>query len=142
MTTDASARNMSFLDHLQSRLDHLSYMLSPFTEQIYLIRTSVLSASTSLCHHQRDSFAHGGQILTDMAIIQNESDHIKTAELKTGFANLYGLEYRQKIRSFPKVVEIANIYADLQTKIRDMDMDMDAVDRDKYLQISRMILGT
>lgn len=77
-----------------------------------------------------------------MAIIQNESDHIKTAELKTGFANLYGLEYRQKIRSFPKVVEIANIYADLQTKIRDMDMDMDAVDRDKYLQISRMILGT
>ena len=128
------------INELASRFDYLACMLAPSTDEVYVVRTSILLefAHPNPNPQYRDSFANGGQLVTDMAIIKHESDPYNVADFKAGFANLYGIEYHEGIRGFPKVVRIANVHADLLTM---GDLGLGQMDRDRYVRLARMVLG-
>lgn len=115
---------ISFLQSLQTQINHLNQMLSPNVRHVYSIRTPILYqfANTrkplpSSIRHHRNQIAHGGQIESDLAILESEDDPYQKRVWITGIQNLYGVSphVMNSVKLNKKIIDIANARADLIT---------------------------
>lgn len=114
-------------------------MLVPGADKVYVIRIFLLefaypaSNPNPIYQQQIYSFANGGQLVTDMAIIEHKFDPYNVADFKAGFANLYGIEYYEEIREFPKMITDCD-YSRGPVTMGDLGAHMRVkMDRDRYL---------
>lgn len=115
---------LKILDHHTKLLEDHSKdlkLLQPFKEQMTLRLVLEKSSGVGTIENvrlERNTLAHGGQIITDIEIIRGELDiHCKEVWCQ-GFDNLYGLsfnKYATDICHDHLIVEIANAYADAST---------------------------
>ncbi|ODM23454.1 hypothetical protein SI65_01043 [Aspergillus cristatus] len=106
---------MSTPDQPQSQMSYLTYL-----NRIYLLQ--IFSNHYDLTHFPNqfviNTLATGGQILTDIFIIEAEAqrDPSRAQVLADGFRILYGIEFgcASDVLAVPRLAEIGNAYAGLQ----------------------------
>lgn len=104
--------------------DHSNQLqvLQPYQQQITLIRELVLDKfsgipTTHNTRWKRNSLAHGGQVATDLHMIQQGHDLDRKELWSRGFRHLYGIEYEygHDIMHDHTITNILNIHADALT---------------------------
>lgn len=97
-------------------------VLRPYSNQMALIRRFVLENFSGMqtMHNirwQKNNLPHGGQVATDIRIIQQEHDIERKEIWCQGFQHLYGIEYEygHGIIHDHIIINILNIHADALT---------------------------
>lgn len=135
---------MSFIDRMTTRLHNIEMgfaELKPLMDKLSSNRKLILLEFAKPCPspyflEAKTGLAPGGQIVTDIEIIKREA-HAEQAEImEMGFESLYGLSYiyADDLKE-TEIIEIANIYADLQTVRRKSDRN------DYYILMCRQVIN-
>lgn len=116
-----NAGGLSVLEEIRS-LRYQMNMMASIQDQIRLIRLPVLQEMAnwpmaSALREARNTVAHGGQVLTDVSIIESETDPAVKARLELGFAHLYHIPFthQNSFRRYKATVNLMNLHANLST---------------------------
>lgn len=97
-------------------------LLRPYGIQMALIRGVVLEKLSGAqtfynVRLERNAVAHGGQIITDIKIIDEELDLERKRIWRQGFRNLYGVDFKYAVDIVHDrtITAITNIHADAST---------------------------
>lgn len=113
---------------------HCLDLLDPIQTQIKSIRVSVLhtlaqrASIDPISHHQtKDGLLHGGQLVTDVAIIEGEENPAELKTLEQGFQALYHIPFDQRAEftKYQADVNLMNIHVNLVTLLVDYDVSHD-----------------
>lgn len=126
--TFGTASGMAILKELQMMKDSIAApkqhldLLAPVQRQVRLIRKPVLQ-SFAYCpteptlRQAGNGLAHGGQVISNLSIIDSKNDPAECAVLKSGFERLYAVSptLRHEFVKYTAVTNIMNMHANLVT---------------------------